>query len=135
LTAGGTRMTTIQRLKVVSYIHLQTTSTFGLRLLAMVHQSNEESPDICRWVDSGRSVEITFNHDGFKPLLLRYFQRKCAHQKEKHKFVTDNRIPTIHSFFDFLSLLFRSRFQLLILKATAQQLRFPNERSPEQRRK
>jgi hypothetical protein len=64
-----------QYLNVVSYIHVRPTSTFGLRLLALVHQSHIESPNVCRWIDSGRSVEIRSKHPELKSLLLQYFQR------------------------------------------------------------
>jgi hypothetical protein len=65
----------VTRVNVVSYIHVRPTSTFGLRLLALVHQSHIESPNVCRWVDSGRSVEIRSKHPELKSLLLQYFQR------------------------------------------------------------
>ena len=66
----------MKQLAVVSYIDVLSSSTFGLRLFAMVHQSSIESPDVCRWIDSGRAVEIHSKHGGLKVLLQQYFQRK-----------------------------------------------------------
>ena len=80
----------IKNIKVVSYIHVQPTSTFGLRLLSMVHQSHIESPHICRWIDSGKSVEIRSKHPELQSLLLQYFQRTYSititREKKCHHF-------------------------------------------------
>jgi hypothetical protein len=68
----------VRRLSVVTYLSLSSKDYFPFRLFAMVHQSDFESPDLCRWTDDGRSIKVNFMNGALGAILRQFFDRKCV---------------------------------------------------------